>query len=41
MVASIIETILSENIQIAYDKLFDSWKLHLTAYPSSLNLFCI
>jgi len=41
MVASMIETILTENKKAAYDKLFDLWKSHLTLYPSSLNSFCI
>jgi hypothetical protein len=41
LVASIIETILNEDKREGYDELFDSWKLHLTAYPSSLNLFCV
>jgi hypothetical protein len=41
IVASIIDTILNEDKKVGYDKLFDSWKSHLAAYTSSLNLFCV
>ena len=41
MVASMIETILTENKRDGHDKLFDFWKSHLTLNSSSLNSFCI
>jgi hypothetical protein len=41
MVSSIIETILTEDKKVGYDKLFDSWKSHLAAYTASLNSFCM
>jgi len=41
MLASIIETILSEDKKGSHNKLFNSWKSHLNLDPSSLNLFCM
>ena len=39
MVASIIEMLLTEN-KDGYDRLFNLWKSHLTAFPSAINSFC-
>ncbi len=32
---------ISANKDTSYNKLFDSWKAHLSVFPSSLDLFCM
>ena len=41
MVSPIIDIILYKNKKDSYDKLFEQWKSHLSAYSSSINLFCL
>ena len=41
ILSPIMETILSANKDTSYNKLFDSWKSHLSEYHSSLDIFCM
>jgi hypothetical protein len=41
IIALLIDSLLSENKQDKFNKLFDYWKIYLSSYSSSLDLFCL